>query len=567
MGDVYLARELAADRLVAMKFLRAGSGAAAAARFLVEVRALAGLDHPHIVRVLATDFTRPDPFFTMEYVPGGTLRDRIERGGPADPVVAARLLETVARAVHAAHSADVLHRDLKPSNILLSAGETPKVSDFGLAKRLDREDGLTVGPGELGTPAYMPPEQVSRRNGKVGPPSDVYGLGATLYHLLAGRAPFEGESRDEILARVLAEPPPRLRAIRPEVPAGLEGIVVKALEKDPQDRYPTAAGLADDLNRFLTGIPPEALPLTRARRAGRWVARHRARVAAASLALLLAVGLVAAGAAFGPPRGTGETPPAPDPAADIRAALADGREAPGLQPGGTPRYFRPLLAPAAPAATPDGQGCQFQAFGHGLLELFPDPGIDRYRVRFQLRHLDSRPPGAGERGFVGFYFGHAAAAVHDGSIAHVALAVTYADSDPDAVGQPRPPAPQPVYLRKLVYRQSPEADVFSQRTKAAHLNFTPRAALLPGTWRPVTIDVTPEAVRVQWRADDGQMVNLIHWSADQVATQYSNLRSAANSASPGAGAALPDWSPRRPMGLVAYKAAVAIRDLVIEPIP
>src|SRR5262249_8006869 len=257
MGDVCLARELAADRLVAMKFLRAGSGSAATARFLVEVRALAGLDHPHIVRVLATDFTRPDPFFTMEYVPGGTLRDRIDRTGSADPAARAGLVEIVARAVQAAHTAEVLHRDLKPSNILLSVGDTPKVSDFGLAKRLDRDDGLTVGPGEMGTPAYMPPEQVSRRNGSVGPPSDVYGLGATLYHLLAGRAPFEGESRDEILARVLADPPPRLRAIRPDVPAGLEGIVVKALEKDPQDRYPTAAALADDLDRFLSGIRPQ----------------------------------------------------------------------------------------------------------------------------------------------------------------------------------------------------------------------------------------------------------------------------------------------------------------------
>src|SRR5262249_49323489 len=163
----------------------------------------------------------------------------------------------------------------------------------------------------------------------------------------------------EILAHVLVDPPPRLRAIRPEVPVGLEGIVVKALEKDPQDRYPTAAALADDLDRFLTGNRLEAMPLTRARRVRRWVARHPARVSVAGLALLWAVVLVAAGAAFGPHRDPGDPPPAADPAADIRAALADGREAPGLEPGGMPRYFRPLLAPAVPAATPDGKGCQF----------------------------------------------------------------------------------------------------------------------------------------------------------------------------------------------------------------
>ena len=149
MGAVYLAREVVPDRLVAMKFLRRPGSQTAYDRFLVEVRALAALDHPNIIRVITTDFFRSDPFFTTEYFPNGSLLKRVDESGVLDPVEAAKTMAAAARAVHAANQKDVIHRDLKPSNILLAADGVPKVADFGLAKRLNREDDLTTATGGL----------------------------------------------------------------------------------------------------------------------------------------------------------------------------------------------------------------------------------------------------------------------------------------------------------------------------------------------------------------------------------------------------------------------------------
>ena len=163
MGAVYLAREVVPDRLVAMKFLRRPGSQSAYDRFLVEVRALAALDHPNIIRVLSTDFFRSDPFFTTEYFSNGSLLKRVEDAGPLEPFEAAKLMATAARAVHAANQKGVIHRDLKPSNILLTADGVPKVADFGLAKRLDQDDDLTTGTGALGSPPYMAPEQTGQR--------------------------------------------------------------------------------------------------------------------------------------------------------------------------------------------------------------------------------------------------------------------------------------------------------------------------------------------------------------------------------------------------------------------
>ncbi|MDW8244531.1 MAG: serine/threonine-protein kinase [Thermogemmata sp.] len=260
MGDVFLAREYPTERLVALKMLRSFGNPNVAERFVAEVRALARLNHPNIVRVLATDFLRQQPFFTMEYIEGGTLADRLRQQGPIDPHEAARLIRTAAQAVHAAHCAQVLHRDLKPSNILLDAHGQPHISDFGLAKLLDRDDGLVTATGPLGTPSYMPPEQCSKRFGPVGPAADVYGLGATLYHMVVGRPPFSGSSTPEIIRHIEQTPPIRPRVIRPEIPLELEAIILKCLQKRPHDRYPTAAALAEDLERFLGSNPALSSP-------------------------------------------------------------------------------------------------------------------------------------------------------------------------------------------------------------------------------------------------------------------------------------------------------------------
>jgi serine/threonine protein kinase len=250
MGAVYLAREVVPDRLVAIKFLRRPGSQSAYDRFLVEVRALAALDHPNIIRVLATDFFRSDPFFTTEYFPNGSLLKKVEESGALDPLKAARLMAVAARAVHAANQKDVIHRDLKPSNILLTADGVPKVADFGLAKRLDQDDDLTTSTGALGSPPYMAPEQTGKQGFEgVDARTDVYGLGATLYHLVTGHRPFVGDTPDEVMSRVLIDPPPPPRSLRLEVPRALEAIILKCLEKEPSRRYPSGEALAADLDR------------------------------------------------------------------------------------------------------------------------------------------------------------------------------------------------------------------------------------------------------------------------------------------------------------------------------
>ncbi len=295
MGVVYKARERAVGRVVALKMIRTAGPTTPLeqARFQLEVELAARVRHPHVVTVYGAATHRGRPFVVLEYVEGGTLRDR----RPGSPAAAARLMAVVAEAVQALHGQGIVHRDLKPSNVLLTADGAPKIADFGLAKLAAGADaaaaGLTATGHVLGTPAYMAPEQASGvRN--VGPEADVHALGAILFELLTGRAPFAGSSVLEVLDQVRSAEPPSLRGLNPAVPRDLDVICRKCLAKDPARRYATAGELAADLRRHLDGRPITARPAGRAERAWRWVRRNRAAagLAAASLALLatLAVG-------------------------------------------------------------------------------------------------------------------------------------------------------------------------------------------------------------------------------------------------------------------------------------
>jgi serine/threonine-protein kinase len=250
MGVVYKARQAKLGRVVALKAIRSAGLADAdeRARFEAEARAVAKLQHPNIVQVFDVGEHHGLPFFSMEYCPGGSLAQKLA-GTPLPAVEAARLVEALARAMQAAHAAQVIHRDLKPANVLLAADGTPKVSDFGLAKRLD-EAGQTASGAVLGTPSYMAPEQAGGKGKEAGPGADVYALGAVLYECLTGRPPFQAPTFLDTL-RLVAETeavPPRQLA--PAVPRDLETICLKCLSKEPAQRYATAAGLAEDLRRF-----------------------------------------------------------------------------------------------------------------------------------------------------------------------------------------------------------------------------------------------------------------------------------------------------------------------------
>ena len=297
MGVVYLARKLALDRHCALKMILAGphAGSAAAARFRAEAGAVARLRHPGIVQIYHVGEAGGLPFLELEYLPGGSL-DRALDGSPWPAREAAGLAELLARAISEAHREGIVHRDLKPANILLDAAGHPKVADFGLAKVLDLDGGLTRTHTVLGSPSYMAPEQAEADSGRVGAPTDVYALGAILYELLAGRPPFRAATALETLAQVKGADPVPPSRFQPGLPRDVETICLKCLEKDPARRYPTADALAEDLRRFRAGESILARPAPPWERAWKWARRRPSRAAAvaagaAAVALLLGGGL------------------------------------------------------------------------------------------------------------------------------------------------------------------------------------------------------------------------------------------------------------------------------------
>jgi serine/threonine protein kinase/tetratricopeptide (TPR) repeat protein len=339
MGVVYKARQVQLDRLVALKMLALAltDRPERRARFFTEARLVAQLQHPNVVQVYDVGEHEGQPFFAMEFVDGGSLSAHTA-GAPQPASAAARITQTLARALHFAHQRGILHRDLKPANILLCAkapagrrGATqppqpdtvataggppdvtfvtsapldsaaleegafvPKISDFGLARRQEEDSGLTRTGDVLGTPSYMAPEQAAGQGKRVGPATDVYGLGAILYELLTGRPPFRAESQMATLFQVMHDDPVAPSALRGKTPRDLETICLKCLHKDPGRRYGSALGLAEDLERFLDGRPVRARRVSAAERVVKWALR---RPAAAALLLCSAAFLLTAAVTF-----------------------------------------------------------------------------------------------------------------------------------------------------------------------------------------------------------------------------------------------------------------------------
>jgi eukaryotic-like serine/threonine-protein kinase len=319
MGVVYKARQVGLDRLVALKMILAGSRARHVdlARFRDEAQSIASLRHPNIVQVFEIGEFRGLPFFSLEFCTGGSLA-RALHGEPQPPVAAAGMAEVLARAVHYAHSRGIVHRDLKPGNVLLSAEvDAPrsalsthvgdpqgpsvhpavpsshaalKITDFGLAKRVDDDSRKTLDGSVMGTPAYMAPEQAMGDNKSISPATDVYALGAMLYEFLTGRPPFKGSTVHDTLEQVRHWEPAPVRTLQPKVPVDLETICLKCLQKDQKKRYQTAQDLADDLRRFLDGRAILGRPIGHIVRAWRWCRREpRAAVRVVATTLLLVV--------------------------------------------------------------------------------------------------------------------------------------------------------------------------------------------------------------------------------------------------------------------------------------
>jgi WD40 repeat protein len=298
MGVVYRARQVSLNRPVALKMILAGqlAGEDEIRRFRVEAEAAANLDHPRIVPIFEVGQHDGQHYFSMGFVEGESLAQKLAVA-PLLPREAASVMKLVAEAIAYAHGRGVIHRDLKPANIMVDRDGNPRVTDFGLAKKVRGDSDLTSFGQIMGSPSYMPPEQARGHRGDIGPAADVYGLGATLYALVTGRPPFQAASAMDTLTQVINDEPVPPRQLNASIPRDLETICLKCLEKEVERRYPSAAALADDLGRWLRGEPILARPAGGMERVVKWTRRRplAATLAVVSLlASLSTVGLIVA---------------------------------------------------------------------------------------------------------------------------------------------------------------------------------------------------------------------------------------------------------------------------------
>jgi WD40 repeat protein/serine/threonine protein kinase len=289
MGIVYKARQRGLGRVVALKMILHADHAdeEERQRFQTEAEAVARLQHPNIVQIHEVGEHKGLPYFSLEFCPGGGLADKLN-GTPLTPQEAARLVQTLAVAMQAAHDKDLLHRDLKPANVLLAEDGTLKITDFGLAKKLG-EQGQTPTGAVIGTPSYMAPEQASGKSKELGPACDIYALGAILYECLTGRPPFKAATPVETVLQVLNQEAVSVRQLQPQTPGDLGTICHKCLQKEPHKRYASGGELAEDLRRFLEGETIHARPVGTIERGWRWCRRNQTLAGVSGLATVFLV--------------------------------------------------------------------------------------------------------------------------------------------------------------------------------------------------------------------------------------------------------------------------------------
>jgi serine/threonine-protein kinase len=557
MGVVYKARQRPVNRLVALKMVLAGAhaGREALARFRIEGQAVARLSHPNAVPIYEFGEHEGLPYFSMELLEGGSLAARLAQG-PLPVREAAELVRTLAGAVEYAHQARVLHRDLKPGNVLLAADGTPKITDFGLAKLLDEDDGQTCSEMLLGTPSYMAPEQAEARAADIGPATDVYALGTILYQALTGRPPFKAATRAETLRQVIGLAPVPPSRLRREVPRALEAICLKCLEKAPGLRYASAQALADDLGRWLRGEATLARPPRWPGRVGRWLGRHRVAVgSAAVLVTVLAVVYLS-----NPQRYLDWA----------ERELARGRPVTLLAQSGRPDWYRWRAGGARSSLSQaaDGSFLVSTWAEHGLLELLPDVPCASYRLRAQVSHRDSKTASASEA-VCGVYVGHGVSRRPGGEV-QLATFLHFNDivRDQDADQGPRKPRPfNYVKLATSFFCEGGEHSlVTGPLASRAGAKFAPTGKIAQAPWHTLEVTVAPGSVRGTW---DGRPVGEL--STARFLMEAEPTLSAWREKLPQQTNLLPDLPPTLPtrggLGLYVAFGSATFREVVVTPLP
>jgi serine/threonine protein kinase len=491
MGIVYKARQKLADRLVALKVMRDHESVSAEERqrFTAEVRALGRVTHPHIVAVFEVGEEQGCPFFTMEYVDGKPLSRLLREGKTSTPAESARLIEDLAGAVQAAHAVGVLHRDIKPGNILIGPHGEAKLTDFGLAKHLDQDTGLTAAGSAIGTPSYMPPEQASGDLAKLGPRTDVYALGATFYELLTGRPPFVGETVGGTLARVLRDEVVPPRTIRPGLSPELEAVCLKCLEKNPAHRYGSAQELSEDLARWRNGEATRARPWSWRRRLARSM-RRRWRPITAALVVLLVLGAFVFTFVLSDPEYRARRA-----MQQVDRAIRTGERTVLVGPIGPPKWSRRVLGIDSELSTDPAEVFTVKSNSAALIELAPAAHHQRFRISAELRTRSS----SYTISWSGIYFANAHTPADPAGFAERLLVVCHNRT----LGPPIPPSGVAVnvfdYL--LTRREgAPKLDSFG--SLGVHF-YHPNPEGMGDPWQYVEVEVTPETIRARWRDEDG----------------------------------------------------------------
>jgi serine/threonine-protein kinase len=498
-GRVYQARQAGTDRIVALKIL-SGTSFIGRERFAREIATLGRLNHPNVVQVFQAGDCAAGPFFVMEWMPGGSLAERIRRDGPLPAVSAAAVIEGVARGVAAAHAADIFHRDLKPGNVLLTSEGTAKVADFGLARWSDLDalastaDPVTPTTALLGTPAYMAPEQAACRPKDIDERSDVYGVGAVLYHVLTGEPPFSGPTPIETARKVQTEDPIPPRRRNPDIPRGLETICLKCMEKTKPRRYATAADVADDVARWRRGEPTIARAPTwlgrLARRAWR-VRRPLARAAAIVLGTLL---VVAAGTIL----------LRPDPDRELKAIRKELR---GTEPvklvgeSGLPRWHRWDGAAGTFTESNYNDGtCSFHAAASAFLVLLPTEDVPAaYLLRADVRH-EVASDGASR---AGLFFGRRGEDLPDGTRLSYWHRVVFNDHLRFTHAKTGKPLPNYMGFAPLVLHRTEGELPSGGPNPTALLEITTLPQVGPRPWRTIWIEVRPDTIRLRSAENGG----------------------------------------------------------------
>jgi hypothetical protein len=555
MGAVFRALQKPVNREVALKMILAGplAGRDAIARFYREGQAIARLKHVNVVQIFEFGEYAGLPFFTMELIDGGSLAAKLATG-PLPWRQAARLVADLAQAIAFAHQQQVVHRDLKPGNILLTKQGIPKISDFGLAKLGDADDNQTRTAAVLGTPAYMAPEQAAGRADAVGPAVDIYALGVILYECLTGRPPFRGETRQQTIDLVRTTEPLRPSRLCHELPADLEAICLKCLEKAPKNRYAGSQALADDLERLLRGESTHVRPANWAKRSWGRLRRHRVAVVAA-ITLVAVLGAVYW---FHPQRALEA----------IERDLEPGKRTVLIDRTGEPRWSRCIHGKAKTKFLVDADGnFVINSPSLCLLELLPDPRYDHYILRAKVKHQMAYK----NIGEAGFYVGHRAFPGVEGDY-HLFLQMSFNDVWSAAQSSPFANKLPPEHaISNFVrwcphlcggYQDGSDRMLDSLIGGGAGPRFIPTGPN-PG-WHTLQITVTPTMVQGSWDGKPASDFPVADMN-ERISASLKKDRQISG-ADPLLGAVVGEFVPRGGLGLYVNLGSAAFCEVSITPL-